>query len=110
MPATTTPPIGVATERPMSADEFKIAYKGGRRDFSNVVFVHGADLRGEDLWRVNLRGADLRGADLEYADLVYADLRGADLRDVKNLELAIGLGRAIFGNTKVTEEQKKIII
>ena len=46
--------------------------------------LHGADLRGADLYGANLHGANLRGADLcganlHGANLYDADLRGADL-------------------------------
>jgi hypothetical protein len=87
-------------QKPMSTRTFKKLYDGGRRDFSGVVFERGADLGGVDLGGANLRGADLR----------EADLRGADLIGAKNLELTYGLGFAAFGHTKVTNEQKKIIM
>ena len=39
--------------------------------------LHGADLRGADLYHASLRGANLMHADLYGANLMHADLRGA---------------------------------
>jgi uncharacterized protein YjbI with pentapeptide repeats len=68
-----------------------------------------ADLYHADLGNANLRGADLAGANLDNAFLADANLSRANLTGAKNLESAVNLRQAVFGETKVTPAEKEII-
>lgn len=82
----------------LSADDVKLAYTKGQRDFSmrslpllelQKISLAGANFTQSQLQKVNFQGSDLTGANFGRADLTQASLRNAKL------------GRAYFSNANL---------
>ena len=75
--------------------------------FSGAI-LRRASLGEAHLCRTNFGPADFRGADLEKTDFCGSDLWGADFRGVSNLQQALFLDEAFFGDLKVTKIEEQI--
>ena len=61
-------------EKINTRQKFIAAMKGGRKDFSNVIFLESIDLSG-----LNLNGFNLSGVSLQKANLTHTSLSNANL-------------------------------
>ena len=84
-----------------------------KADFGIVAlqraYFNQADLNSANFYGACLDMANLQGANLFGTQFSRATFTRADLRYTTNLEKSISLEFALFSETKVTEEEKKII-
>ncbi|MBI4017189.1 MAG: pentapeptide repeat-containing protein [Candidatus Aenigmarchaeota archaeon] len=89
-----------------NADFEGACFSGADLRFANLK---GANLKGVNFWKARLCNAYLQNAFLADANLYYADLREAHFEGVKSLGASKGLGRSLFGKTRVGMSELKII-
>ena len=68
-----------------------------------------ADMSEANMYRADMSGADMSRADMSEADMSEANMSRADIRGVIGLELCYSLDNALFNQTIVTENEKRII-
>ena len=88
------------------ADMYKSNLSKGNFDYSDFSYTNleKTDLKYADFSNSNFRRSNFNQSDVSNAIFIEADLRG-----VKNLDSAIGLTDAKYGNTIVTEKEYSII-